>query len=52
MQSQVVVRIDEGWVPGLVLRVSQDGQKVLVTYELQGKVATTWLPTEGVRLSE
>ncbi|KRB77071.1 hypothetical protein ASE01_09950 [Nocardioides sp. Root190] len=51
-QSQVVVRVESGWVPGLVLRVSQDGQTVLVTYELEGRVSTSWLSTEGVRLSE
>jgi hypothetical protein len=50
-QSQVVVRVEDEWVPGLVLRVGQDGSKLLVTYELEGKVSTSWLTPESVRPS-
>lgn len=48
-KSQVLVELDGASVPGLVLRVGADGQRVLVTYELDGKVATSWLPTDQVR---
>lgn len=49
-KSQVVVELETGAVPGLVLKVSPDGEKVLVTYEEGGKVATAWMARAQVRL--
>lgn len=48
-QSHVLVELDGASVPGLVLRLGADGQRVLVTYEQDGKVATSWLPVDQVR---
>ncbi|WP_418059870.1 hypothetical protein [Pimelobacter simplex] len=49
--SQVLVELAEGSVPGLVLKTAPDGRSVLVTYELDGHVATAWLPVEKVSLT-
>lgn len=48
-QSQVLVELEGASVPGLVLRVGADGQRVLVTYEQDGRVATSWFPIDSLR---
>jgi len=49
-QSQVLVELTEGAVPGLLLKTNADGSSALVTYEQDGHVATSWVPVEKVRL--
>lgn len=46
--TPVLVDVDGVPVPGLVLRSTRDGRRLLVTYELDGRVATTWLPLDQV----
>ncbi|HWJ12059.1 MAG TPA: hypothetical protein VNS46_21945 [Nocardioides sp.] len=50
--SPVLVDRDGTTVPGLLLKVSDDGARVLVTFEEDGHVATTWLPVEQVRAED
>lgn len=48
-QSHVSVDLEDGTVPGLVLRTGRDGDLLLVTYEQQGHVVTSWLDRGVVR---
>ncbi len=48
----VLVDIDGAPVPGLLLKAAPDGSRLLVTFEQDGRVATTWLPVEQVRIVE
>ncbi|MBM9460776.1 hypothetical protein JK386_12770 [Nocardioides sp. zg-536] len=46
----VEVRIDEdSTVLGLLLKTSSAGDRVMVTYEHDGRVVTSWLPSASVR---
>ncbi len=47
--SPVLVDIEGESVPGLLLKASADGTSVLVTFEREGRVSTSWLPVESVR---
>ncbi|HWJ67548.1 MAG TPA: hypothetical protein VNT31_12800 [Nocardioides sp.] len=51
-QSPVLVTLDDGVVPGLVLKVAPDGQSVLVTYEEDGRVSTGWMQIDKVGPAE
>lgn len=51
-QSQVLVELAEGAVPGLLLKTTADGSSALVTYEQDGHVATAWIPVDKVRLMD
>ena len=48
--SPVLVDLDGAAVPGLFLKAAADGTRLLVTFEQDGHVATTWLPVEQVRV--
>lgn len=50
--SPVLVDLDGASVPGLFLKASADGSRLLVTFEQDGHVATTWLAPEQVRVVE
>lgn len=47
--SPVLVDVDGALVPGLFLRATRDGSRLLVTFEQDGRVSTTWLPADRVR---
>lgn len=47
--SPVLVDFDGESVPGLLLKVSDDGATLLVTFEREGRVSTSWLPADAVR---
>lgn len=49
--TPVLVHVDgePGPVPGLVLKASADGTSLLVTFEREGRVSTSWLPVDAVR---
>lgn len=47
--TPVLVDVEGESVPGLVLKSSADGASLLVTFEREGRVSTSWLPTESVR---
>lgn len=49
--SPVLVDLDGSSVPGLLLKTAPDG-RLLVTFEQDGHVSTTWLPAEQVRVVE
>lgn len=51
-QSIVLVELEDGPVSGLVLRVGKGGQRFLITYEHGGRIATTWVPADRVRLAD
>jgi len=50
--SPVLVELDGDSLPGLFLKATADGTRLLVTFEQDGHVSTTWLPVEQVRLVE
>jgi len=50
--SPVLVDLDGASVPGLFLKAAPDGSRLLVTFEQDGHVSTTWLPAERVRVVE
>ncbi|QSR28887.1 Hypothetical protein CFH99_0055 [Nocardioides aromaticivorans] len=50
--SPVLVELDGNSLPGLFLKATADGTRLLVTFEQDGHVSTTWLPVEQVRLVE
>ncbi|WP_370291615.1 hypothetical protein [Nocardioides sp.] len=50
-QSLVLVDLEDGAVPGLVLRSGRDGDRLLVTYEHAGRVVTSWIDVAAVRPS-
>lgn len=47
--SSVLVDLDGATVPGLFLKASGDGSRLLVTFEQDGRVSTSWLPADRVR---
>ncbi|MEV5001105.1 hypothetical protein [Nocardioides sp. LML1-1-1.1] len=47
--SPVLVEFDGESVPGLVLKANADGTSLLVTFEREGRVSTSWLPLDAVR---
>jgi hypothetical protein len=47
-EDQVLVSRDGTAVPGLVLKWRKSRQLALVTYEVDGRVATEWVPAEEV----
>jgi hypothetical protein len=48
-QGQVLVELTDGvTVPGLLLKWGRDDQEALVTYELEGRVETAWIPFDRV----
>ncbi|MFC5727853.1 MULTISPECIES: hypothetical protein [Nocardioides] len=48
-RGQVLVELPDGTtVQGLLLKWGRDEKAALVTYELDGRVATTWIPLERV----
>lgn len=47
--SPVLVELDGESVPGLLLKANADGTSLLVTFEREGRVSTTWLPADAVR---
>ena len=49
--SPVLVELDGSTVPGLFLKASSDGTRLLVTFEQDGHVSTTWLPVDQVRVA-
>lgn len=51
-QSIVLVELEDGPVSGLVLRIGKAGERFLVTYEQGGRIATTWVPADRVRLAD
>ncbi len=50
--SPVLVDVDGVSVPGLLLKAATDGSRLLVTFEQDGRVSTTWLAAEQVRVVE
>lgn len=50
--TPVLVDLDGDPVPGLFLKATHDGSSLLVTFERDGRVSTTWLPAERVRAAE
>jgi hypothetical protein len=48
--SPVLVDRDGTAVPGMLLKASEDGGRVLVTFEQDGHVSTIWLPADQVRV--
>lgn len=48
-KSPVLVDFDGESVPGLLLKISDDGSSLLVTFEREGRVSTSWLPADTVR---
>lgn len=48
--SPVLVDLDGDSLPGLLLKTTADGTRLLVTFEQDGHVSTTWLPVEQVRV--
>ncbi|WP_435768817.1 hypothetical protein [Nocardioides sp. SYSU DS0651] len=44
--GQVLVRLADESVPGLLLKWSRDRAKALVTHEVDGRVQTSWVPAE------
>lgn len=50
-QSLVLVELEDGPVDGLVLRIGKEGNRLLVTYEQGGRIVTTWVPIDRVRLA-
>lgn len=50
--SPVLVDLDGTFVSGLFLKAAADGSRLLVTFEQDGHVATSWLPAEQVRAVE
>lgn len=52
-QGQVLVELTDGsTVPGLLLKWGRDERAALVTYELDGRVETGWIPFERVLPAE
>jgi hypothetical protein len=47
-EDQVLVTRDGTTVPGLILKWRKTGQQALVTYEVDGRVATEWVRAEDV----
>lgn len=47
--SHVVVQVGEELVSGLVLKWHSNRTQALVTYELDGRVATEWVAAERMR---
>ena len=47
--TPVLVDVEGAAVPGLFLKATGDGSSLLVTFERDGHVSTTWLPAERVR---
>lgn len=50
--TPVLVDLDGSAVPGLFLKATPDGSSLLVTFERDGHVSTSWLPAEQVRAAE
>ncbi len=50
--SPVLVEFEGTSVPGLLLKSNEDGTSLLVTFEREGRVSTSWLPAETVRPAE
>ena len=50
MQShgEVLVQLENGPVPGLLLKWSRDQAQALVTYEVDHRVETVWVPAERI----
>lgn len=46
--THVLVHLESGDVPGLLLKWHSSREQALVTYEIDGRVATEWLPAEQV----
>lgn len=45
-KQHVLVVVDGTEVPGLLLKWGQTGERALVTYEVDGRVATQWVPSD------
>lgn len=48
---QVLVLLDGSTVPGLLLKWRRDRTEALVTYEIDGRVETDWVPLEQLSLN-
>lgn len=48
-KQHVVVVLEGAEVPGLLLKWGRAGERALVTYEVGGKVATTWVLAAQLR---
>lgn len=48
-KQHVLVALESTEVPGLLLKWGRAGERALVTYEIDGKVATTWVLAEQLR---
>ena len=46
--QQVLVARDGDSIPGLLLKWRKTGGHALVTYEIEGRVSTEWIPAEQV----
>lgn len=46
--THVLVHLESGDVPGLLLKWHSSGEQALVTYEIDGRVATEWLPVAQI----
>ena len=45
----MIVQVGDATVSGLVLKWRADGTAALVTYEIDGRVATDWVAVERMR---
>lgn len=48
--SQVLVQMDGSTIPGLVLKWRRERTEALVTYEVDGRVETQWVPLARITL--
>ncbi len=48
-KQHVLVLLDDTEVSGLLLKWGRAGERALVTYEIDGRVATLWLKAEQLR---
>lgn len=48
-KQHVLVLLDDTEVSGLLLKWGRAGERALVTYEIDGRVATLWLPASQLR---
>ncbi|WP_186449833.1 hypothetical protein [Nocardioides sp. J9] len=47
--SPVLVEFDGALLSGLCLKAAADGESLLVTFEREGRVATSWVPADRVQ---
>ncbi len=47
--SPVLVELDGALLSGLCLKAAADGESLLVTFEREGRVATSWVPADRVQ---